>query len=44
MLSVADPGFPRQGRQPFSLVQGPKDFCRKLHENEKIWTERGRLS
>ena len=42
---MADPGFPRRrGRQPLSLVQKPiiwHDFCPKLHENERIWTETG---
>ena len=35
--SVADPGFSKVGRLPIIL----QNFCRKLHENERIWTEEG---
>ena len=47
-LPVADPGFPRRrGRtnprvwanlKPITDIW--QDFCRKLHENEKNWTDR----
>ena len=40
--AVADPGFPRWGGQPLSLDRKPiiwQNFCRKLHENERNWTE-----
>ena len=44
--SVVDPGFPRWrwgGRcEPLSLGRKPiilQDFCQKLHENERNWTE-----
>ena len=42
---MADPGFPRRRGQPLSLEQKPiilQDLYRKLHENERNWTERGR--
>ena len=51
-LVVADPGFPRRfgggggGRQ---LLGGGENilfgnvFCRKLHESERNWTEKGAL-
>ena len=35
LVPVADPGFPRQGRQPLSLGQ-------KLHENKRNWTRGAR--
>ena len=41
---MADPQFPKGRRQPVSLEQKPiiwQDFRRKLHENERNWTERG---
>ena len=42
---MANPGFPRpRGHQPMSLGQKPiiwQDFCWKLHENERNWTEKG---
>ena len=42
-ITVADPGFPR--RAPASKVGGQPiilpNFYRKLHENERIWTQRG---
>ena len=45
---VADPGFPsrggrqlpRWGRKPINW----RNLFRKLHENERIWTQRGRAS
>ena len=36
--------YPDGGRQRLNLGQKPiiwQDFCRKLHENERNWTERG---
>ena len=43
-MPVADPGFPEGGGyQPQSLWQTPiiwQDYCQKLHENERNWTER----
>ena len=45
--TVADPGFHRRtggGRQPLRLGRKPiicQDFCRKLHENGRNWTEGG---
>ena len=45
LSTVADQGFPKRGRQPLYLGQKPiiwQDFCRKLHENERNWTERSR--
>ena len=33
--SVAHPEFPRRLRQPIIL----SNFCRKLHKNERIWSE-----
>ena len=44
--SVVDPGFPRRGRQLMVLGHKPiiwQDFWQKLHENERNWTERGRV-
>ena len=44
VLTVADSGFPRQGRQPLSLGQKPiiwQDFCQKLHKNERNWNGGG---
>ena len=46
-LPEADPGFPRRWTPTPEL--GTKsitwqDLCRKLHENERNWTERGRAS
>ena len=43
--SVADPEFPRnisreRGANLFIVLQ---NFCRKLNENERIWTEGGAL-
>ena len=44
--AVADPGFPKRGRQP----QGGRqpiiwpNFSQKLHENERNRTERGHTS
>ena len=40
--SVADPGFPRRRGAPIP-EDGGKNllFCRKLHENERIWTKNG---
>ena len=35
--------FSDKGRRPLSFGQ-KKDFCRKLHENERNWTERGSAS
>ena len=45
---MTDPGFysRRRGRQPLILGQKPiiwQDVHRKLHENERNWTERGRI-
>ena len=45
-ISVADPGFPRWGRerQTLSLEKKPiiwPDLYQKLHEHENNWTERG---
>ena len=40
--AVVHPGFPRWGRQPMILGQKLivwQDFCQKLHENERNWTE-----
>ena len=39
LLAVADPRFPRG----VNLLLGTI-FAQKLHENEKIWTEKGRTS
>ena len=35
--------FPDRGLRPLSLGQKPnilQDFCQKLHENERNWTQR----
>ena len=43
MMPVADPGFPKGGgnsRGGCDNLLFRKIFCRKLHENERIWTER----
>ena len=47
LLPVAGPGYPRRGRErQFERVYAnllfDKLFCRKLHENERNWSERGR--
>ena len=41
---MADPGFPDGEHQPLDMGQKPiiwQDISRKLHENERIWTEKG---
>ena len=43
IFAVADPGFsPRGVRQLPKVLLFSFFFCRKLHENERIWTPRGR--
>ena len=39
-LSVADPGFSRGGANSQNCYYF-SHFCRKLHENERIWTPGG---
>ena len=39
--SVADPGFFPGGRANSQNCYYFSNFCRKLHENEKIWTGGG---
>ena len=44
MYLVADPGFDGLNRPPIPGAGGGgtnRNFCRKLHENGKNWTERG---
>ena len=40
--TVTDPGFSPGGASTPKLGLFCKLFCRKLHENERIWTPRGR--
>ena len=40
-LSVADPGFSPGGGANSQKCYYFSIFCRKLHENERIWTPRG---
>ena len=40
-LSVADPGFFPGGCANFQNCYYFSNFCRKLHENERIWTPGG---
>ena len=43
--AVADPGFRRRGAPTPEFGVKPtiwQDFCRKLHGNERNWTERER--
>ena len=39
--SVADPGFSPGGCANFQNCYYFSNFCRKLHENERIWTPGG---
>ena len=41
-LPVADPGFPLSGGDNSQVDVILQILCRKLHENERIWTPRGR--
>ena len=41
MLAVADPGFSPGGGANSQKCYYFSIFCRKLHENERIWTPRG---
>ena len=40
-LAVADPGFFRRGAPTPKSVIIFQFFCRKLHEDERIWTPEG---
>ena len=43
-LAVADPGFSPGGGANSQNCYYFSHFCRKLHENERIWTPRGGAS
>ena len=40
-IEVADPGFSREGCANTKSAIIFQFFCRKLHENERIWTRGG---